>query len=80
MASNNFLHRALGKILSQSDHQQPSLHQRRLFLENLEDRRLLAADLTTFVCPAPVAPHGADDDHDHDDDHGVAFLSSSMEH
>lgn len=61
MASNNFLRRALGKILSQSDQQQPLLRQRRLFLENLEDRRLLAADLTTFVCPAPVAPNGADE-------------------
>ena len=61
MTSNNYLRRALGKILSQSDQQQPLLRQRRLFLENLEDRRLLAADLTTFICPAPVAPNGADE-------------------
>jgi hypothetical protein len=63
MASNNFLRRALGKILFQSDQQQPSFRQRRLFLENLEDRRLLAADIVTFIDPlAPVAPLGSDDD------------------
>lgn len=67
MVSNNFLRRALGKILSRSDQQQPSLHQRRLFLENLEDRRLLAADICSIPFFSPVAP--TDDSHDHFDDH-----------
>jgi hypothetical protein len=67
MVSNNFLRRALGKILSRSDQQQPALRQRRLFLENLEDRRLLAAEICSIPFFSSVAP--TDDDHDHFDDH-----------
>jgi hypothetical protein len=59
MASNNFLRRALGKILSRSDQQQPSLRQRRLFLENLEDRRLLHADLGLSPASSLIAPVGS---------------------